>query len=1547
MNEDLKKLYDAVSSKFEIGSFDSFQSKMQTTESRKGFYDAVSAKGYDLGDYDSYESRLSKKKDSADSSLAQPSSASATTEESGQFKGPYALEDNDQLKQNVEQKLKQDQQGFGPLANPSIKAVLNNIGNTFETIALNTNQAINHLASRATEFVTGSPDPASYITNLKVAEKIKEEKEQSFENTVVRRWDADKSYEENIKDAQAGVVQTFKEQGAIKGTANLVALAVESSPYAITAIGTSGAGGLGLTAGLFTTQGYGGSIAEEYMKDGDISMKDETKAAIKGAIEGVTSVVFNGFEKVGQQVFKGVAKEEIKQVAKQVAKGRMKSMLESVGYTAGMEGMEELVQEVSSYAIDQAYDGKKINWSTAMEIGLDSFILGSVSAAPFGAAAGQYKYTKAKSIVDETYGSVSSEEGTQSTKDNPAKKEYLKNKRRETVNNFYVPEEVDEQDAAELEKRYFAVKEKSSILPTIQDPKLRESLEAEIKAEKDAIKEIIGKYEEQSQSVDESQDMIDDEIEKEAIEDKIERIKQDEQKGDRSAETTEGAAVGADTESQLQSAVPETGATNTVSAEQRGESKVRSQEEIKAAVEDTVGKRKESKLIDDLFTKAGGTDQDLASEKGKLLTKDGKPLKSEGGKSLIGKEKLLTKKIEFISKKASEQGASPELQKAIDDYLAPPPTRESLDVKMRENISKISQRNKKQGITRKIEGAAFKNEATKAGGSVAGKLMKGLDTYGDKVVSPILKKTLGFISDQTVGRVKKAKQRSVERVIQQKVAERLDNREQAVSKIEQSMASISTMAERAVYSMFPQLVEPKAEAKTKRQLKGEKNLAKNWGARLNDGLKEHPAYNFESLSKVHALMDKEAAKNVVGISEEELADIDSLTYEGLNSDEKQMYDYLRSINDYIHNLNYSMGLIDKETYEKNKGTYIARMYEEIELNDMKSLVEQKVLDSSIYQARKELYEKAQSVKDPVYLTMKRFYQTMNNAAVLDYTRRIVEFEGAALDAQSYEALPDYEKKNYVKIQSYGKLNSLGEIDGMFVKKNLAEDIMGKQFFDHAIGNLAMPLLDMYDKSWFRQMTKQGLTVLNPMTRAVNITTGFIFGYLGGADPISFARNRVIAKEELDNFSEDVEFLFLEGALSMNHIQQEFGFSKGISGQEAFGVDADLGISIAGDKGNVLQQISRSDFLKRARESYGQADDIAKIALFKSLLEQGFSRQEAVEKVRNHMQDYSSVGKMFSLGAKVPIFGNTFGRFQADMLRIAGNSIMDKPVTTATYLGALYGMYALTQYLNGEDEDREKVRTERDFVPSMFGIPLIWKVGDTEVNVAKFMSPMYTYSMENDEDNMMRKVMPINLWWKDGKMDFNSSDPTIGALWDAYVSGVDFGGRNIANPSNNPIWDDTQTAQANKAIYALRGTIGNIIPIKLAHDMLSSYFTGMDYYNRNRDISKVLISRIVKMETFSDKEYQKAAIRKINKIDDQIDEIKYGMEDLKKGVKREIVSIKLKELDEDKQEAAIKRAIDQMLKRVEDYREEMAKLQTEKLNMEDLSSYITVAKESDE
>lgn len=59
---ELVKLYDAVSQDLDIGSFMEFESKMRTPDDRERFYDIVQNEGFDLGEYKKYEQRLSGQK---------------------------------------------------------------------------------------------------------------------------------------------------------------------------------------------------------------------------------------------------------------------------------------------------------------------------------------------------------------------------------------------------------------------------------------------------------------------------------------------------------------------------------------------------------------------------------------------------------------------------------------------------------------------------------------------------------------------------------------------------------------------------------------------------------------------------------------------------------------------------------------------------------------------------------------------------------------------------------------------------------------------------------------------------------------------------------------------------------------------------------------------------------------------------------------------------------------------------------------------------------------------------------------------------------------------------------------------------------------------------------------------------------------------------------------------------------------------------------------------------------------------------------------------
>ena len=78
--KELQALYNAMSKQFDVGDWNSFKGKMQTTDQRKNFYDAINKNGYDLGDYNEFEGRIAgtvKKKGGVSEALSIGSSEGA------------------------------------------------------------------------------------------------------------------------------------------------------------------------------------------------------------------------------------------------------------------------------------------------------------------------------------------------------------------------------------------------------------------------------------------------------------------------------------------------------------------------------------------------------------------------------------------------------------------------------------------------------------------------------------------------------------------------------------------------------------------------------------------------------------------------------------------------------------------------------------------------------------------------------------------------------------------------------------------------------------------------------------------------------------------------------------------------------------------------------------------------------------------------------------------------------------------------------------------------------------------------------------------------------------------------------------------------------------------------------------------------------------------------------------------------------------------------------------------------------------------------------
>ena len=57
MNDSRQKIYDALSQRYDMGSFEEFNSKLDNEGSRRKVYDAMSEM-YDMGDWDTFNAKL-------------------------------------------------------------------------------------------------------------------------------------------------------------------------------------------------------------------------------------------------------------------------------------------------------------------------------------------------------------------------------------------------------------------------------------------------------------------------------------------------------------------------------------------------------------------------------------------------------------------------------------------------------------------------------------------------------------------------------------------------------------------------------------------------------------------------------------------------------------------------------------------------------------------------------------------------------------------------------------------------------------------------------------------------------------------------------------------------------------------------------------------------------------------------------------------------------------------------------------------------------------------------------------------------------------------------------------------------------------------------------------------------------------------------------------------------------------------------------------------------------------------------------------------------
>jgi hypothetical protein len=670
------------------------------------------------------------------------------------------------------------------------------------------------------------------------------------------------------------------------------------------------------------------------------------------------------------------------------------------------------------------------------------------------------------------------------------------------------------------------------------------------------------------------------------------------------------------------------------------------------------------------------------------------------------------------------------------------------------------------------------------------------------------------------------------------------------------------------------------------KLSGGKSVAKNQLWQLGKELNEMINNDKVALRRVHSLLDPEAFED---ITDPTLPDSKA----DLSFAELRLFNVLRDMNDFIHEWHYRNGFLGTgeqadALYEKNKGSYFARMYNEIETERFGELYDAlaklpNAADFSMFKERKNFLDVTENLtlkEDPIYITTKRFGQMMQNQAILEFCDYVAKSKDYKI-YKNKEDIPASAVSNYrLLAPKKGGGKVYGPLTGKYVPDIVAQQLQGIEFSNQAI-NLTYQAAKIFDKTFARQVLSKAKTVWNPLTRAGNITMNFVFASLAGVDPITLLKNRPAAKESLesyDSYARDLDANGLLGVSMGKELNEEKDKNAKIVLRDAANRllkregKATSEVELPASEKSKFRKIA-SDLDDMLTESYGKSDDVAKVALYKSLVDDyGKTREEAIKIVAGSMQNYNTVGKAYDYASKTV---NRFVKFKADSARILYNSFKDRPLNLMATLGMYLAAQALASKISGEDEEERKIREERPYTNKIkigpVTISLTMKFGDTEVNVARYLAPYSVYDAGYDS-NWLKDASTYLPVQYDEHTFIAVNDPLIGPIVN-LAADKDFRGMPISDPGKTPFIEKTVTdgeAFWNRVAFAGRNFGA---PYYGWGENLIAAATGdKDYYGRSRSMSEAILNTVIKVQTVNNETLQRSYEGALRKLDRDIDNI---------------------------------------------------------------------------
>jgi hypothetical protein len=708
------------------------------------------------------------------------------------------------------------------------------------------------------------------------------------------------------------------------------------------------------------------------------------------------------------------------------------------------------------------------------------------------------------------------------------------------------------------------------------------------------------------------------------------------------------------------------------------------------------------------------------------------------------------------------------------------------------------------------------------------------------------------------------------------------------------------------YNGLPRTMDELSE---RRRISGKQELAFVKGAKVTTKLQGLINSSADSAKRVHSALDPDLYDEA-----------DRVSYDDLADNEKLLFDELRALNEKTHETNYENGFISEEVYEKYKGSYIGRGYEEYEgtqgKEDKANFLTNKIFDK-IYNQRKAIdqWKIDNKVEDPIYLTVNRMIRTERNMAVKAYADFILK---------DTKVVSDVAKAGFTKLS--GK--PYGALDGKYVANYIAEDFKGYFYANETLDKIYQ-VFQGYDKVKARQFLKKFHTVYNPAVQLGNLMSNHAFAASAGVNVIQLWKNAPSALKEIAEKSGDYLTLIENGIVGTDVLTTDLTLRTDRQGN----------LKIGGKTKNKIKKLD-----KWSQKVYSRSDDVMKLSAYKALRASGYTEIEAIQRVFEGFQNYATVGKIWDVASKTPLVGNAYVKFQADLQRIVKNSILKRPLTTATFLAGVKGMAIAASMMSGESEEEREIREDRPFVPKVdlgvTNVPLTFKVGNKEVNLARYISPYYNYEVPNESFlEKLTSLSPFSLKTDESasgetSQSFDTPDVLLGSFWSAFMANKDFRGKTITDPNANkytPSGLSTEEKLFNQFDYVGRSVVPLYAPLR---DSWLSHQTGSDYFGRDKSVSDIIISRFVKIQTYDDKSLAKTIESSVKTIEYRANIINDKISGIKKQARKDAVKLKKRRdagrITEETYTNAIKRLEAKGLERITDQMEKLVE-QQQKLN----------------